>query len=142
MFEICIYCGEPRGEKMGCCGENHWGEGIDPEDIAIEAEVAAQAVNDRVVEPVDQAAVEHWKAKAGMNPVAVNPSKSIAFPNATLEMRAAPVACPNCTEVGRVCEGRLLVCGDGGEDFVKNCKYLYCLHPMSRLSQRLLALLN
>jgi hypothetical protein len=22
--EVCVYCGEPRGEKYGCCGENHW----------------------------------------------------------------------------------------------------------------------
>ena len=25
-MEVCGYCGEQRGEKMGCCGENHWGE--------------------------------------------------------------------------------------------------------------------
>jgi len=21
---VCIYCGEPKGESLGCCGENHW----------------------------------------------------------------------------------------------------------------------
>ena len=31
-MEVCIYCGEPRGEKMGCCGENHWDDV--PEDPA------------------------------------------------------------------------------------------------------------
>ena len=25
-MEVCGYCGEQRGEKMGCCGENHWDE--------------------------------------------------------------------------------------------------------------------
>jgi ribosomal protein L37E len=25
-METCIYCGEPRREKIGCCGENHWDE--------------------------------------------------------------------------------------------------------------------
>lgn len=25
-MEVCGYCGEPRGEKYGCCGENHWEE--------------------------------------------------------------------------------------------------------------------
>ena len=25
-MEICCYCGEPRKEKIGCCGENHWEE--------------------------------------------------------------------------------------------------------------------
>ena len=24
--EFCYYCGEPAGEKIGCCGENHFGE--------------------------------------------------------------------------------------------------------------------
>ena len=22
--EVCTYCGEPRRDKIGCCGENHW----------------------------------------------------------------------------------------------------------------------
>lgn len=26
MMEFCYYCGEPQGEKIGCCGENHFGE--------------------------------------------------------------------------------------------------------------------
>jgi len=21
---VCIYCGEPKGDSIGCCGENHW----------------------------------------------------------------------------------------------------------------------
>ena len=21
---VCIYCGEPKGDSLGCCGENHW----------------------------------------------------------------------------------------------------------------------
>lgn len=25
-MEVCGYCGEPRGEKYGCCDENHWEE--------------------------------------------------------------------------------------------------------------------
>lgn len=25
-MEVCTYCGEPKGERMGCCGENHWDE--------------------------------------------------------------------------------------------------------------------
>jgi hypothetical protein len=25
-MEVCGYCGERRGEKYGCCGENHWDE--------------------------------------------------------------------------------------------------------------------
>ena len=25
-MEICIYCEELRGDKSGCCGENHWDE--------------------------------------------------------------------------------------------------------------------
>lgn len=25
-MEVCGYCGERRGEKIGCCGENHWEE--------------------------------------------------------------------------------------------------------------------
>ena len=25
-MEVCYYCGEPQGEKIGCCGENHFGE--------------------------------------------------------------------------------------------------------------------
>ena len=25
-MEVCGYCGERRGEKLGCCGENHWDE--------------------------------------------------------------------------------------------------------------------
>lgn len=25
-MEVCGYCGERRGEKLGCCGENHWEE--------------------------------------------------------------------------------------------------------------------
>lgn len=25
-MEICLYCGEPRKGKIGCCGENHWEE--------------------------------------------------------------------------------------------------------------------
>ena len=25
-MEICTYCGEPRADKIGCCGENHWDE--------------------------------------------------------------------------------------------------------------------
>lgn len=23
-MEVCTYCGEPKGERIGCCGENHW----------------------------------------------------------------------------------------------------------------------
>ena len=23
-MEVCTYCGEPRGEKLSCCGECHW----------------------------------------------------------------------------------------------------------------------
>jgi len=23
--EVCLYCGEPRMDKIGCCGENHFG---------------------------------------------------------------------------------------------------------------------
>jgi len=26
MSWICIYCKEPRNDKSGCCGENHWEE--------------------------------------------------------------------------------------------------------------------
>ena len=22
--QVCVYCGEPRGDKYGCCDENHW----------------------------------------------------------------------------------------------------------------------
>lgn len=22
--QVCVYCGEPRNDKMGCCDENHW----------------------------------------------------------------------------------------------------------------------
>jgi hypothetical protein len=22
--EVCIYCKEPREDKIGCCQENHW----------------------------------------------------------------------------------------------------------------------
>ena len=21
---VCTYCGEPKNERLGCCGENHW----------------------------------------------------------------------------------------------------------------------
>jgi len=21
---VCMYCGEPKGDSIGCCGENHW----------------------------------------------------------------------------------------------------------------------
>ena len=21
---VCMYCGEPKNERLGCCGENHW----------------------------------------------------------------------------------------------------------------------
>ena len=31
MSQGCIYCGEPRGEKMGCCGENHWEDALEEE---------------------------------------------------------------------------------------------------------------
>jgi hypothetical protein len=31
MIEICVYCYEPRNDKNGCCGENHWDEVIDDE---------------------------------------------------------------------------------------------------------------
>ena len=24
-FEGCLYCGEPQGDKFGCCQENHFG---------------------------------------------------------------------------------------------------------------------
>ena len=33
-MEICIYCEGPRGDKMGCCGENHWDE-VDGEEYYI-----------------------------------------------------------------------------------------------------------
>ena len=26
---VCIYCGEPKLERLGCCGENHWEEAED-----------------------------------------------------------------------------------------------------------------
>jgi len=26
MIEICTYCHEPRNDRIGCCGENHWEE--------------------------------------------------------------------------------------------------------------------
>ena len=32
MSQVCIYCGESRGEKLGCCGENHWEDAIDEDD--------------------------------------------------------------------------------------------------------------
>ncbi len=22
--EVCVYCGEPKLDKIGCCGENHF----------------------------------------------------------------------------------------------------------------------
>ena len=25
-MEHCYYCGEPAMDKIGCCGENHFGE--------------------------------------------------------------------------------------------------------------------
>lgn len=25
-MEVCIYCGEARRDKLGCCSENHWEE--------------------------------------------------------------------------------------------------------------------
>jgi hypothetical protein len=36
--EFCYYCGEPQGEKIGCCGENHFGElyGFKCEDLSKE----------------------------------------------------------------------------------------------------------
>lgn len=36
--EFCYYCGEPAGEKIGCCGENHFGElyGFMCEDLSKE----------------------------------------------------------------------------------------------------------
>lgn len=36
--EFCYYCGEPQGEKIGCCGENHFGElyGFMCEDLSKE----------------------------------------------------------------------------------------------------------
>jgi hypothetical protein len=36
--EFCYYCGEPAGEKIGCCGENHFGElyGFKCEDLTKE----------------------------------------------------------------------------------------------------------
>ena len=36
--EFCYYCGEPAGEKIGCCGENHFGElfGFKCEDLSKE----------------------------------------------------------------------------------------------------------
>ena len=27
----CIYCGEPKGDKLSCCGENHFEEMYDEE---------------------------------------------------------------------------------------------------------------
>lgn len=24
VIEVCIYCGEPKLDKIGCCGENHF----------------------------------------------------------------------------------------------------------------------
>ena len=24
MSAVCVYCGEPKYDKIGCCGENHW----------------------------------------------------------------------------------------------------------------------
>ena len=37
-MEFCYYCGEPQGEKIGCCGENHFGElyGFMCEDLSKE----------------------------------------------------------------------------------------------------------
>lgn len=36
--EFCYYCGEPQGDKIGCCGENHFGElyGFMCEDLSKE----------------------------------------------------------------------------------------------------------
>ena len=28
----CIYCGEPKGDKLSCCGENHFEEMYDEEE--------------------------------------------------------------------------------------------------------------
>jgi len=37
-MEFCYYCGEPQREKIGCCGENHFGElyGFKCEDLSKE----------------------------------------------------------------------------------------------------------
>jgi len=35
-MEVCAYCGEPKGERLSCCGENHWVE-VDEDDEALDA---------------------------------------------------------------------------------------------------------
>ena len=37
-MEVCYYCGEPAMDKIGCCGENHFGElyGFKCEDLSKE----------------------------------------------------------------------------------------------------------
>lgn len=33
MTTTCVYCGEPKRERLSCCGENHWTE-VPEEDSA------------------------------------------------------------------------------------------------------------
>jgi hypothetical protein len=42
--EFCYYCGEPQGEKIGCCGENHFNEmyGFKCEDLSKEYPYGAE----------------------------------------------------------------------------------------------------
>jgi hypothetical protein len=42
--EFCYYCGEPQGDKLGCCGENHFGElyGFKCEDLSKEYPYGAE----------------------------------------------------------------------------------------------------
>jgi len=51
-MEYCTYCHEPRMDRTGCCGENHWTEYPDDTEIELLEAKLLQIEKDQ----------EHWKS--------------------------------------------------------------------------------